>query len=300
MSVYSKATLGYEGNLITFNDYENFPIYRSQTRSPAQFQIRNDDIPVPFESGTNDFKTLIGQTIYVIKGVMYPKDDASYYTGIAALRTVCSLDKQQNDDIGEDSGYVPYTWEESSDSKTIFVKALYVQITEDTRQGYVQPFTIYLKIKDPIIYGNEVKVASTQTSDPTSTTGAAVYPMEYPVVIGSTLYDVNSTAINNGNIPCYPVSIDIYGPINKPRISNSANGESLTVDVNLTNANDLLHIAYNNYKLEVTLNGINFIHKVSGTYFKVEPGTNIITLSGSSIGGGAYATLTYRDSYALA
>lgn len=302
MSVYSKATLGWADNLITFNDYTNFPVYRIQTRSPVQFQLRADDIPIPFESGTNDFQTLIGQTVYVIKGTMYPKDDVSYYDGIAALRAACSLDLQQNSDYNIDSGYIPYTWEESSDTKLLWVKALYVQISEDTRQGYVQPFTIYCKIKDPIIYGNELKLASTLASDATTTTGAAAYPIEYPIVFGSTLFDVTSVASNRGNIPSYPVSIEVRGPITNPKVRDSLTGQYIQVTTTLNTVNDVLHIEYNNSKLVVTVNGVKSNHLVTtaSTYFKIIPGDNIITLSGSTIGIGAYAVISYRDSYALA
>lgn len=302
MSIYSQATLGFPDNMITFNDYANFPVYRSQTRSPVQFQMRSDDIPVPNESGTNDFRTLVGQTLYVIKGTMYPKDATTYYSGITALRAACSLDLQQNSDYNTDSGYVPYTWSEGSTSKTLFVKALYVQITEDTRNGYVQPFTIYCKIKDPIIYGSTLKTATTQASDASATTGAAAYPFTYPVVIGSTLYDVSSTADNNGNIPSYPSSIYIYGPITNPRITNSANGDYIQVNTTLNNGSNVLYMGYNNSKLIVTVDGNSEVHLVTtdSTYFKIEPGENVLTLSGATIGDGAYAVLAYRDSYALA
>lgn len=305
MSIYTKAYLGWSGNQIIFNDYTLSPAFRAQSRYATNFQIRNDDIPIPFESGTNDYQTLIGSCNYIIKGTMYPRDATTYYEGLAKLRSVCSVDLQKNDDNNLDnaySGYVPYTWVESGTNKLIYVKALYVQIIEDTRQGYVQPFVIYCKVQDPIIYSDTLKLASTQTSNPVASTGGAAFPFKFPVVFGSTLYDVSSVATNVGTVPSYPVSIDIYGPITNPKITNSKTGEYITINTTLNSTSDRIHIEYNNSKLIVTLNGNNCTQYVTtdSTYFKIEPGSNIITLSGSSIGTGAYAVLSYRDAYALA
>lgn len=305
MSVYTKATLGWAGNQIKFNDYTISPAYRTQSRYATNFQVRNDDIPIPFESGTNDYETLIGSCNYIIKGTMYPKDSTSYYNGLAALRAACSVDLQRDDDNNLNnaySGYVPYTWVESGTNKMLYVKALYVQVIEDTRQGYVQPFVIYCKVQDPIIYSETLKLASTQTSNPVTSTGAAKYAFTYPIVYGSTLYDVSSVATNIGNIPSYPVSIDIYGPITNPKINNSISGKFIQANVTLNSSTDVLHIEYNNSKLIATVNGNNVVQNIttSSNYFKIEPGSNIITLSGATIGTGAYAVLAYRDGYALA
>jgi hypothetical protein len=233
---------------------------------------------------------------------MYPSDEQSYDDGIAALRAACSVDLQQDSDYNTDNGYVPYTWGEANGSRTLFVKALYVQLVEDTRQGYVQPFTIYCKVKDPIIYGAELKLASTAGSNPVVTTGTAKYPFTYPIVYGSTLYSVSSTATNNGNIPSYPFSIDIYGPVTNPKILNSATGEFIQTNVTLSSVNDVLHILYNNSQLIATLNGNSVVSSITtdSTYFKIIPGENVLTLSGSSIGTGGYCVLSYRDSFALA
>jgi hypothetical protein len=267
-----------------------------------QFQIRDNDLPVPFESGVSDFQTLIGQTIYVIKGTMYPQNEVSYDNGLAALRAVSSLDLEQNDPFNDDEGYVPYTWGEALSEKTLYLKVLYAQIVEDTRQGFVQPFSLYCKVKDPTIYGADIKQASTQQSSPTTTTGAAVFPFTFPIVIGSTLYTVTADANNEGNIGSYPSSIQIFGPATNPTVTNMKTGEFITTNVTLNSVTDVLTIIYTKDSLSVTLNGTNVLKNVTtdSTYFKIYPGTNTIQLSGSSIGDGSYAVVTYQDSYPLA
>jgi len=308
MAIYEKATLGYPDNQITFNDFSLDPVYRAVSRAPQKYQLREQDIPVPFESGVADFNTLIGQTIYVIEGVMYPGSESSYDSGLAALRDVSSLDLEQTDpysaSVFSNDGYVPYIWGDASGdyTKQLFVKPLYAQTVENTRQGYVLPFKIFCKVKDPTIYGANLKNASTLAGTPNGSSGSAVYSFAYPVVFGATYYTVSATAVNSGSVPTYPQSIDIYGPVTTPVITNGLTGEFIKVDVNLNSSNDHLQIQYNKDYLNVTLNGNNVINKVSAdsTYFKIQPGSSGISLSGSAISQGSYATLNYYDGYSLA
>lgn len=303
MSIYSIATLGQPDNMVTFNNYTTNPVFRAQSRAPSSFQVRQDNIPIPFESGISDFNTLIGETIYQIEGTMYPQDEASYDAGIAALRAACSLDLEQNDTFNTDEGYVPYTWGEAGgNQKTLFVKPIYVHLVENTRQGYVQPFTIFCKVKDPVIYGGTLKLASTAQQNAAITTGSAAYAFTYPVLYGASLFTVSADANNKGTLPAYPFSIDVYGPINTPKIVNTKTGQFIQVNNTLNSITDNLHIVYTKDKLIVTINGISAVSNVStsSTYFKIQPGVNTIQLTGNTIGTGSYAVVSYRDSSALA
>lgn len=305
MSVYTQATLGEPDNFITFNDYTLNPVYRSITRQPQKYQVREQDIPIPFESGVSDFQTLIGETIYVIDGKMYPADETSYDSGIADLRAVSSLELEQTDPYTSDEGYVPYVWGDSSaatGSKQLFVKVLYVQFAEDTRQGFVVPFRIYCKIKDPTIYGATLKQANTSQSNPSQATGGAIFSVAFPVVFGASTVSVTANATNNGNVPSYPVSIDVYGPVTNPIVTNTLTGEYIQVNQSLGSGTDHLNIQYDKDTLSVTLNGTNVLNSVTSgsTYFKIKPGVNPITLSGSAVTTGAYAIVNYYDSYPLA
>jgi hypothetical protein len=308
MSIYTRATLGYPDNQIVMNDYTINPVYRTVTRLPQKYQIREQDIPIPFESGVADFNTLLGQTIYLIEGVMYPADEITYDSGLAKLRDVGNLDLEQVDvNIGttfSNDGYVPYVWGDAGGNltKQLFVKCLYVQLAESTRQGFVVPFRIYCKVKDPTIYGATLQTASTAASVPGASSGSAVYPFAYPIVYGATYYTVTATATNNGTIPVRPESVDVYGPVTTPVITNGATGEFLKVAVTLNSPSDHLQIQYAKDYLSVTLNGVNHLKDVStdSTYFKIHPGGNGISLTGSSISSGSYATVNFYDGYSLA
>jgi hypothetical protein len=308
MSIYSKATLGYADNQVVFNDYTRDPIIRCTARAPRKFDVRQQDIPIPFESGVSDFNTLIGEANYIIQGKLYPSAEGTYDTGLAALRDVANLDLEQSDvnigTVNTDGGYVPYVWGDAGGdlTKQLFLKPLYTMSSETSRQGFVLPFVIFCKIKDPTIFGATLKTASTIAGTPGATIGSAAYPFKYPIAFGATYYTVSATALNAGSVGTYPQSIDIYGPVTTPRLTNGATGEFLQVAVTLNSSSDHLQIQYAKDYLAVTLNGVSVLNKVSSdsTYFKIKPGGNGISLTGSSISAGSYATINYYDGYSLA
>jgi hypothetical protein len=308
MSIYAKATLGYVDNQITFNDYTKDPIYRTITRVPQRYQVRQEDLPIPFESGIADFSTLLGETLYAIQGKMYPSNESAYDSGLAALRDVANLDLEQSDTnqgtTYSNQGYVPYIWGDGGGDlkKQLFIKPLYVMAAENTQQGFVLPFTLICKIKDPTIYGATLQAASTAASTPGGSTGSAAYAFSYPIAFGATWYTVSATAFNNGTIPTYPQSIDVYGPVTNPKVTNNKTGEFIQVNVTLSSPTDHLQVQYAKDYLSVTLNGVNNIRNVTtdSTYFKIKPGGNSISLTGSSISSGSYATVSYYDGYSLA
>jgi hypothetical protein len=300
MSIYDSSQIGTSSNQIIFNQNTVFPVFRVISRRPQQRQIRDLDIPVPFENGISDFETLIGKSAYVIQGVMYPGGESEYDAGLVKLRKLASLDISQAD-VLSDEGYVPYQFSEFERDKIIYMKVLYVDIPEDTRKGLVQPFTLVCKIKDPVIYGATLKQADTSNADFTTATGTAIYPFSYPIVLGASTASVSVDANNIGDLPVYPVSINIHGPVNVPKITNTTTGEYIEVDVNLGSTSNELVIAYDKDSLTVELDGVSVLNKVSATstYFKVPPGSNIFQLTGSSISSSAYATVSYRDGWSL-
>lgn len=283
-------------------------MYRTTARAPKKYQVRQEDVPIPFESGVADFETLIGETLYVIEGTMYPASENSYDTGLDALRAVSSLDLEQTDpyqsSVFSNDGYVPYMWGDATGNlaRQMFVKPLYVMAAETTQQGFVLPFQIFCKVKDPMVYGGTLKTASTLNSTPGAPTGTAVYSFTYPVVYGATYYTTSAALLNAGTNPVYPQSIDIYGAVTNPQVTNEATGDWISIACVLNSVTDHLQIIYAKDYLAITLNGISQLNNVvtGSTYFKIIPGGNTIQLSGSSIGSTSYATLTAYDGYSMA
>lgn len=300
MSIYAESTLGTNTNQITFNQNTVFPVFRMISRRPQQRQLRELDIPIPFESGVSDFQTLIGKTAYVIEGIMYPGGESDYDAGLRALRKLASLDIEQADALS-DGGYVPYVFQEFNTSKQIFLKVLYVDVPENTRKGLVQPFRLICKIKDPTIYGATLKQASTVAASFSVATGSAAFPFKYPIAYGASTSSVSTDVNNEGDVSVYPVSINIFGPVNIPQITNNQTGEYIQVNANLATSSNQLIIAYDKDSLSVSVDGVSNINNVSSTstYFKLPPGSHNFTLTGSSISSGAYATISYRNGYGL-
>jgi hypothetical protein len=231
---------------------------------------------------------------------MYPANESDYDTGLAMLRKLASLEVEQAD-VLSDGGYVPYTWTEVVRDKRIYLKVLYVQIPETTRKGLVQPFRLVCKIKDPTIFSDDQQEASTEEADFTTASGTAVLPHVFPLIFGASTSSVSVDAYNYGDIDAYPIAIQVVGPVNSPKITNSSTGEYLEVGVNLTTSSNTLSIAYDKDTLRVELDGVSVISQVTtaSTYWKLQPGSNTITLTGSSISDGAYCTVSYRSTWPL-
>jgi len=297
MSVYDTSTLGATDNQIEFNNYSVLPIYRIVSRQPQNRQFRQLDEPTPFVEGVTDFQTLEGSSDYVISGNMYPADEATYDIGLAALRKLSSLDIEQADTYSDD-GYVPYVFIEATQSKQIFVKVLYVDLPETTRKGLVQPFRILCKVKDPTIFSPTVQMATTQGSNPTLNGGSLLLPVGFPVLIGASTYSTSSVATNTGDLPGYPISIKVYGPINVPTVTNTLTGEVITVNTNVLSGS-ILTITYDKDSLSADVNGVSVLSLVTAasSFFKLKPGTNNLTLNGQSFSSGAYVETKYYQGY---
>lgn len=305
MAIYEISYLGTDANKLYFNDYtrqysDAGVIYRVKSRAPQQRQIRDLDIPVPFENGISDFETLIGKTAYVIDGTMYPSGESDSDDGLARLRKVSSLELNQ-DDVLSDDGYVPYVWTEFSRNKLVYMKPLYVSIVESSRQGLVQDFRIIAKIKDPTIFQETLQQSSTQEAAFGTATGTAIFPHVFPLIFGASTSSVSVDAYNFGDLPTYPVSINVHGPVNSPKITNTATGEYIEVTVNLASTSNELVIAYDKDSLTVELDGVSVINQVTAasTYWKLQPTSNVISLTGTSISDTAYATVSFRSAWPL-
>lgn len=305
MAIYDISKLGTANSLVYFNDYTGVydnsgNVFRVKNRAPQKRQIRELDLPIPFESGISDFETLIGQTAYVIDGTLYPSSDGTSEAGIRALRKVASLDIAQADVLSDD-GYVPYVWTESTSNKQVFLKVLYVQLVESTRTGLIQDFRLICKIKDPTIFSEDLEEANTQQANFGAATGTAIFSHVFPLIFGASTSTVSIDAVNLGDAPAYPVSIQIHGPVNSPKITNTSTGEYIETTVNLALAGNTLAISYDKDSLRVELDGISVINQVTAasTFWKLQPGDNVISLSGSSVGTGAYATVSYYSAWPL-
>lgn len=158
--------------------------------------------------------------------------------------------------------------------------------------GYIKSVITFF-CPDPRYYD-----ATATTSNFVVNTGALgrtynrLYNMTYGG--GSLVNSVN--VVNNGWVTTYPV-ITINGPVQSPVIGNLTTGQSITVNVTLTNT-DILVIDLSQ-KL-ITLNGASARNLLAGNsqWFGAPPGTSNFYFTGTSlVPGTTAASITYRSAF---
>lgn len=316
MAIYDSSTLGTSSNYITFNDDTSSTYFRMRTRTPNRREIREFDLPLPQGVGDADWESWIGKMYLVIEGSMYPDDDSDYYTGREILRKLSSLEVQQ-DDSESDNGYVPHKWDENV-GKQMFLKIMYVDMNENTRQGLKQPFRLICKIKYPHILSQTAKQVTLGISTinnlggatipaiipmsipSTSSGGSSIFPLTFDSVFGGTRSSGSNVATNDGDVDSFP-TIQIYGPCSKPKIANLKTGEYIELDINLPSSSDAALISYDQDSLQVTASNQNVYGKLTAgsTLFKLKPGDNQLTYTGASVGTGSRATISFYDSWPI-
>lgn len=316
MAIYDTSTLGTSNNYITFNNLRSDPYFRIKSRVPNRREIDEFDLRLPEGTGDADWDTWIGKMYMVIEGVMYPNTEASFHNGREMLRKLASLEVQQSDPES-DNGYIPYYWSENVE-KQLFVKIIYVDMGESTRQGLKQPFRLICKIKYPHILSRLSKTVTLGVGTINQLGGAEIpaiipmsilsvqagssttFPMTLPTIFGGVSSSGSTTAINDGDVSAF-ATIQIYGPCSKPRITNTKTGEFIELDINLPTNSDAALISYDQDSLAVTSMNQNIYGKLtsSSTLFKIKPGSNPLTFTGASVGSGSYATVSFFDAWPL-
>ena len=316
MAIFDTFYIGTQDNRVVFNDENTDPYMRVVRRYPTRREVREFDIPLPESLGIADFETLIGKTYMVIEGKMYPNEESSFHTGRETLRKLASLTVQQ-DDANSDSGYVPMVWSENID-KQLNIKIVYVDMQESTKQGIIQPFRLLCKVKYPVIFASTPKSGIVSIGSASANFGGAyipsvipmqiggqessgsVLPFTLPAVLGATVGAGTIELENTGDLPTWP-TITINGPVNKPRLTNISTGQFIELNVNLTSTSDSAIISYDQDSINVTALNQNAygLMTAGSSLFKVKPGVNAFTLTGSSVGTGAKATVTFQSAYSL-
>lgn len=142
-----------------------------------------------------------------------------------------------------------------------------------------------------------VGIADFLLTDPWFYTPAVVVTGSIPTS-GSTLAVANpGTAY-----PCGPqgtLTLDLLGPVVDPVITNAANGVSVTVNVTVASGK---HLIIDCAKWTALNDGVNAIGSVqhSGAlpFMVLQPGSNVLTVTGTGITGATALTVTFTPPYA--
>jgi hypothetical protein len=315
MSIYDSSTLGTQTNQIIFNDDSISPYFRMRSRVPTRRELKEFETALPEGSGISDTTSYIGKMYMILEGTMYPDDEIEFHEGREMLRKLASLEVAQ-EDADSDFGYVLYRWQENV-AKQIALKILYVDMQENTRLGLKQPFRLLCKVKYPVVYSSVSKSqdlimgsisqlggvqipASVPMSIPSASAGGTDFPLTLPVVFGS-VSSQGATGVNNeGDIETWP-TIVINGPVNRPKITNRTTGEKIELEINLPSTSDSCIITYDQDSVDITAQNQNVYGKLTSDskLFKIQPGDNDITFTGTSVGTGAQARINYRDAWPM-
>ena len=284
-------------------------------RVVSKRELREFDISIPESLGDADYQTLIGKEYLLLSGTMYPNNETEFHAGRASLRKVANPVLELIDPYAN-TGYILYKWSENV-PKQLEVKVIYVDVPENTRQGIIQPFRLVCKVRYPVIYAQQPKSATISITGAAqgggaqipaqvpmkigavSTNNGATLPFTLPVILGSQAGSSSGTLTNAGDFPTFPV-IQIFGPISKPRFTNLTTGEYIELQLTLATGAAAV-ITYDQSTASITANGANAYNFLTtgSNLFKVYPGTSTFTLSGSSVGTGAYATVSFSDAWPL-
>lgn len=124
-------------------------------------------------------------------------------------------------------------------------------------------------------------------------------------VVRYTLAGASIAAVNNGDIPAYPV-IKLTGPMGTITVTNSTTGDAFSLGTIAIGGNDIYTIDLRNGRKRVyDINGVNRLENVTNPAdlagFRLEPGpiaaggTNTITVAGTS--ATSIVTVEHYDQY---
>jgi predicted phage tail component-like protein len=250
----------------------------------------------------------------------------SYNTGTVSIPSYACLQRY---------GYEPYstiehkTYNNESSDGLIYVGTLYKERTftlpfaiqpystlniKQTIRKFTEEFLVYLETNGVLIFDDEpdymylVKL-SRMSVDTMETNGALVtveLTCTYPFSLSSTINTTSSTAgdtsitiTNTGTHKAFPViQFDAVGgtSVVRPKVYNNSN--NLFLGYNATIGTAFQQIAvFNGYNKTLTYNGLNrgAYFMARGTFFPLESGSNILTISADSGIAGFRIHVSYYD-----
>lgn len=124
--------------------------------------------------------------------------------------------------------------------------------------------------------------------------GGVEFDLTWDIVFGDATGGFADVA-NAGTAEAKPI-ITLYGPLNTPRITNTATNEYIELDLNML-AGEVVTIDTKDDTIIQGESTNRMSARVAGsTFWALQPGTNTVTLSAVTYDTG-YAEITYRDTF---
>jgi len=155
-----------------------------------------------------------------------------------------------------------------------------------TDSNYLQKVSLQVVAPDPNLYANdaqEIVLGNIASS-------GFIVPVTLPVTLGIPTGS-SGILINYGNETGYPL-FKIIGTCSNIIITNETTGESMTIDVNLNEGDELI---IDNIKRSITLNGVKRMDIKSGNWISCVPGRNSIGFARTSLQDKQHAIANFRS-----
>ena len=127
--------------------------------------------------------------------------------------------------------------------------------------------------------------------------GGASWDMAGLVIKGSGAV-VTLSLTHPGSVLAEHLTLDILGPILNPTITNTTNGTSVTINTTVAGTKHLLVDAYAMTALNDGSNVIgSVVHSGATTFLTLNPGVNVLQISGASCTGSTLVTVAFAPGY---
>lgn len=125
--------------------------------------------------------------------------------------------------------------------------------------------------------------------------GGMSIPMGIPMSMG--VGGTNEvTLTNNGNAAAYPI-LYFYGPLLNPSLTNLTTGKTFGLTYDLTDSSQYIEVDTFNRTVVLRSAGTNVRGSVSGDFWTLARGANVIHLSASTYNTQGKCTVKFRDHY---
>ncbi len=125
--------------------------------------------------------------------------------------------------------------------------------------------------------------------------GGMTIPMGIPMSMG--VGGANEVVLtNNGNAVAYP-TFTFYGPLQNPSLTNLTTGKTFSLGYNLTDSSQYVVVDTFNRTAVLYSGGVNVRGYVSGEFWTLARGANVVHLAAGTYNAQGKCTVTFRDHF---
>lgn len=275
-----------DGTEITFSrdatDYKLTKNYSGFANIPVTHQTQ----AAPFQDGTTLIDSVLGVRQISFEIMIMAENLTTLQTRIRALSSAFNPKKGQ--------GYLVYTNEAGTEYWITCIGNNTPSFSLRDRALEYQRAYIDLVAHDPYWY------AGTKPPVYLAGTASAFFPFTFPFSLGS---NTDTAAVTNEGDVTAPVTISFVGEMVNPVLTNTATGESVSLNLSMAAGERFVITTHFGNKTAIyyradgsSENGFPYLDTTS-ILWDLLIGENVITLTDTSIATGSYVTIEWRDRF---